>query len=141
MPLPMPIIDRILAGELRVGDISVSDLQKYQPGTAYNLYVQTVGVHETIQGVARRIAGMYLLAGMHKLFVDLANAGVELRSVYTRSNEIDGIKLAAALDMDEITVPGVDDKLVLKLDFMDKDKQSLHAYRDALERYKSTNIQ
>jgi hypothetical protein len=137
MPLPMDVINRVLTGELRVGDIPVNNLQEYRPGTAYDLYLQTLGVHKSIQGVQKRIAGMYLLAGMHKLFVDLARRGVELRAVYTRSNEIDGVKVAAALDMDEIFVPGVDDKLVLKLDFTDESKQSLHAYRTALEQYKS----
>jgi len=139
MPLPTPIIERILSGELRVGDISVADLQEYRPGVAYNLYLQTLGVHKSIQDTQKRISGMYLLAGMHKLFVDLAQRGVEIHAVYTRSNETDGVKVAAALDMDEIMVPGVDDKLVLKLDFTE-DKQSLHAYKTALEQYKSTNI-
>lgn len=138
MPLPMPIVDRILSGELRVGDISVDDLQEYRPGINYNLYLQTLGVHKTIQDTQKRISGMYLLAGMHKLFVDLARRGVALQSVYTRSNEIDGVKVAAALDMDEITVPGVDSKLVLKLDFMTEAKKSLHAYRTAFDNYTSS---
>jgi hypothetical protein len=138
MPLPMPIIDRVLNGELRVGDISVDDLQAYQPGATYNLYLQTLGVHKTVQGTQKKISGMYLLAGMHKLFVDLAQRGVAIQSVYTRSNEVDGVKVAAALDMDEITVPGVDNKLVLKLDFTTDAKKSLHAYRTALKNYTSS---
>ena len=136
IPLPKSVIDRVLADEIRVGDIAIEDLQAYRPGQPVDIYLQTLGVHKRIQGGEKFIAGMYLIAGMQHLFTDLAERRIEIRSIYTRSAEPDGIKLCAALGFEEIPAPTGVEKMVLQLDFS-KEKNSLRAYKHVLDLYKS----
>jgi hypothetical protein len=138
LPLPQPVLQRLLEGTTLVGDISVDDLQTYQAGEEYNLFLHTLGIHKSIQDTAKRWAGFYLLAGMYKLFTDLGRRGIRISNLYTRSNEFDGVNWAAAFGLDEITVPGVENKLVMRLDFSDPTKTSLQAYREALAEYEGT---
>jgi hypothetical protein len=141
IPLPRPVLDRLLAGTTLVGDISVDDLQDYQPGKEYDLFLHTLGIHKSIQDNPKKLDGFYLLAGVYQLFVDLARRGIRINNLYTRSNEYDGVNWAAAFGMEEITVPGVENKLVMHLDFSDQTNRSLQAYRDALAEYEKTTAQ
>lgn len=135
IPLPQSALDRLLAGTAFVGDISIDDLQEYQPGQEYTLFLHTLGIHKSIQDNPKKLDGFYLLAGVYQLFVDLARRGIRIKDLYTRSNEYDGVNWAAAFGMEEIQVPGVENKLVMRLDFADEKNQSLQAYHEALAEY------
>ncbi len=139
MPLPMSIIDHLLVGEIKVGDVDIKDLQEYQPNCSVDVYLQTLGLHKRLQGNEKLITGFYLVAGMGQLFTDIATIGVEVQSIYTRSDEPDGIKLCAALGFDEIRLPTPVPKLVMQLDFS-KEKPGLRSYKEALALYKSREV-
>jgi len=74
---------------------------------------------------------------MHQLFTDLGRRGIHINALYARSNEFDGVNWAAAFGMEEIAVPGVENKLVMRLDFA-SDSPSLQAYKKALAEYERT---
>jgi hypothetical protein len=141
MPLPMPVIDRILLSEIRVGDISIEDLQEYRPGQPpVYVYLQTLGLHAKIQGGEKYFAGSYLIAGMERLITDIGSQGVEVGGIFTRSDEADGLKMIGGMGFEEM--PDYSErvgKLVFSLDFA-KDKPSLRAYKRALEVYESHRV-
>ena len=139
IPLSKPTIDRALAGEIKVGDIALDDVQQYQPDNPVDIYLQTLGLHKRLQGGEKMMAGFYLIAGMEHLFAEIGALGVEVRSIYTRSDEPDGIKLCAALGFDEIRLPTPVPKLVMQLDFS-KEKPGLRSYKEALALYKSREV-
>lgn len=136
MPLSKPIIDRALAGEIKVGDIALDSLQQYQSDHPVDIYLQTLGLHKRLQGGEKTMAGFYLIAGMEHLFAEIGALGVEVRSIYTRSDEPDGVKLCAALGFEEITIPTPVTKLVMQLDFS-KEKPGLRPYKEAFASYMS----
>ena len=136
MPLPKRVIDRVLSGEIKVGDISLEDLQEYKPNQSpVDVYLQTLGLHKKIQGGDKVFAGTYLIAGMERLITDIGEHGVEIGSIFTLSDEADGVRMAAMLGFDEIAAPVGVQKLVYQLD-SSKEKPSLRAYKHALEAYK-----
>ncbi len=141
IPLPMPVIDRILLGEIKVGDVSMEDLQEYKPGQPpVNIYLQTLGLHAKIQGGEKYFAGSYLIAGTERLITDVGRQGGEVSGIFTRSDESDGLKMIGAMAFDEM--PNFSErvgKLVFSLDFS-QDKPSLRAYKQALESYKSHHV-
>ena len=141
MPLPMPVMERILLSEIKVGDVSIEDLQEYkseQPPV--NVYLQTLGLHAKIQGGEKYFAGSYLIAGMERLISDIGRQGVEIGGIFTRSDEPDGLKMIGAMGFDEMSnFSERVGKLVFSLD-VSQDKPSLRAYKQALESYKNRHV-
>lgn len=141
MPLPIRVIRRILLGEIKVGDISIEDLQVYEPEQpAVDVYLQTLGLHKKIQKGEKIFAGSYLIAGMERLITDVGESGVEIGSIYTRSDEPDGLRIIGGLGFDEM--PELSEQVgkpVFQLDFS-QEKPSLRAYKRALQSYKDHHV-
>lgn len=133
-PFPMHAVKRILAGEIRVGDVHLDDLLEYKPGSPVNVYLQTVGVHKDFQGHLKRLYGWFLISGFWSMVNNFGQRGIELDSLYTRSDELDGINLSKALGLEEIPVPGVN-KIVFRLNFS-KSNLFLGEYQTGLEEYR-----
>ena len=136
-PLPMDTIHRILHSEIRMGDVSIDDLQIYKPGVPVNIYLQTIGVHKRYQGLEKRRLGVYMASGFRDMVNGFGRRGIELQSIYTRSDEVDGINMSYGLGFQKMPpIPGVD-KLVFRLDFSTRDLPFLLEYQHALGEYQA----
>lgn len=136
-PLPMEIINRILRGEIKMGELNIDDLQVYRPGVPVNVYLQTIGVHKRYQGKEKRALGTYMASGFRDMVNESGRRGIEIQSVYTRSDEVDGINMSYGLGFEKMSpIPGVE-KLVFQLDFSRRDKPFLFEYQRALEEYQT----
>jgi len=139
MPLPKSTVDRIIAGEIRVSDVTLEDLQIYKPGETFHVYLQTLGVHKQFQGMTKRTFGRYLISGMLSLINDFGKRGIKIGSMYTRSDEIDGINLSLALGFEKMPSPPGVEKFVFRLDFSRSDLPFLYEYRRGLARYQRSH--
>ncbi len=81
------------------------------------------------------------------MFLDLGKRGVEINSVYTRSNKADGITLSDHFGMERLDIPGVTDlpdesggKRVFRLDTATSTKDLIIQYRQALAEYKRQQL-
>jgi len=138
-PFSDSIINRILVGEMKVGDVPFEELREYVPGQKTNVYLQTVGVHKDFQGQTKRRYGIYMISGFSSLINDLGRRGIELGSLFTRSDEVDGINLSYALGLKKYPVPGVE-KIVFRLDFEDTNNVFLHDYQAGLTAYQASQF-
>jgi hypothetical protein len=137
-PFPDEIINRILTGEMKVSDVSLDQLREYKPGQKTNVYLQTIGVHKEFQGHKKRTYGWYLISGLTNMVNSFGKKGIELGSLFTRSDEIDGINLSFGLGLKEHPIPGVE-KMIFRLDFNDPNNVFLHEYQQGLEEYKRSH--
>lgn len=136
MPLPSSTINRLISGEIKVGDVPLEELQIYKPGgETFNVYLQTLGIHKMYQGMTKRTLGRYLISGMLSLINDFGKRGIKIGSMYTRSDEIDGINLSLALGFEKIPPPPGVEKFVFRLDFSRSDLPFLYEYRRGLAKY------
>lgn len=136
-PLPMPTITPILHSEIRMGDVSIDELQVYKPGVPVSIYLQTIGVHKKYQGLAKRRLGIFMSSGFRDMINRLGVRGMEIDAIYTRSDEPDGINMAYNLGFTKLSaIPGVN-KVILKLDFARRDLPFLAEYQRRLENYRA----
>ncbi len=136
-PLPMPTISRILHSEIRMGDVSIDDLQVYKPDIPVSIYLQTIGVHKKYQGIQKRRLGIFLSSGFRDLINKLGSRGIEIEAIYTRSDEPDGINMAYNLGFTKLPeISGVD-KVIFKLDFARRDLPFLTEYQRRLENHRA----
>jgi len=136
-PLPMDTIHRILHSEIRMGDVSIDDLQVYKPGVPVSVYLQTIGVHKRYQGAEKRTLGTYMASGFRDMVNGFGRGGIEIQSIYTRSDEVDGINMSYGLGFQKmLPIPGIE-KLVFRLDFSRRELPFLLEYQHALEEYQA----
>ncbi len=63
--------------------------------------------------------------------------GIEIQSIYTRSDEVDGINMSYGLGFQKmLPIPGIE-KLVFRLDFSRRELPFLLEYQHALEEYQA----
>ena len=76
-----------------------------------------------------------MVSGYTNLINEAGKRGIEFQSIYTRSDEIDGINMSYGLGFQKMPpIPGVE-KLVFQLDFSRRDLPFLFEYQHALEEY------
>lgn len=99
-PLPMHIIEALLRGDIRGWDVSSDDLEKYEPGNRYNLFVMAIAVEKKEQ-VPSIYAGL-LLREAERALTEMAQKGILVNAIYATSRTKDGIYLAGRMGMDII---------------------------------------
>src|SRR2546428_2799428 len=93
-PLPMPIIQRLLEGKMRGWDITADDLEAYEEGKQYQLFVMAIAVRKEEQQAGRIYAGLLIREAQKSIF-ELAWQRILIKAIYATSRTKDGIYLAA----------------------------------------------
>jgi hypothetical protein len=113
LPLTQAKIRQILANEV-TQPIYAEDIQIYEPGRSYHLYVMSACVYAADRSQsAKRFYGSRLIHGILTKLTSLGRQGVVLDSIVSRSETRDGIGLLKHVGFTEIeTVTGVRNFLV-----------------------------
>lgn len=138
LPLSTASMDGVLSSKIRMSQIQSDDIQRYVPDRPVDIFVWTVGIDQDIQGTRKRIFGTFLVMGIWNLFNEWGERGIQIRSVYARSDEVDGINISRELGLHPVPPPPGVDKAVFAIHPMDENDQPfLIQYQRNLAVYKS----
>ena len=138
LPLSTSVMNGVLSSKVRMSQIQSDDIQRYIPGKPVDIFVWTVGIDKDIQGQRKRIFGGFMVMGIWHLFNEWGERGIQIRSVYARSDEVDGINISRELGLHPVPPPPGVEKAVFEIHPMDEDNQPfLIQYQRNLENYNS----
>lgn len=100
-PLPADRIADILSHETS-SPILPDDIHPYDPGTPYHLYIRAVGIQPGISKVEKRVWGARLLSHLMTVFVDFGKRGIDIKTIWSRSSTVDGIRLLRHIGFTEV---------------------------------------
>jgi hypothetical protein len=147
MPLPQSVIDNIMLGTHPVKAISIEDVLMFEPDQPLNTYVHIWGVTPRLNDKQKRYAASKMIRELNRMFVDFGKRGINIKTIYTRSNKTDGIGISDHFGMERLVVPGVTDlpddaggKRVFRLNTVTSPHALMVQYRQALAEYKRQGI-
>lgn len=101
-PLPEQVIWQLLEGKLRGWDITADQLERYEAGKQYKLFVMAMAVDKNEMQAGRIYAGL-LIREAQKVIFEMAWQKILVKQIYATSRTKDGIYLAGRLGMDTLT--------------------------------------
>lgn len=110
VPLPQNIIDNIMRG-VHPTTITPDDVLMFEPGQALSVYVHIWGTTPRLTLQQKRYASTKMIRELKRTFKDFAQRGIDIRTIYTRSNKDDGIAISEHIGLEDIEVLGVTDAL------------------------------
>ena len=108
IPLPQNIIDNIMRG-VHPTTITPDDVLMFNSEQPLNVYVHIWGTTPRLTLQQKRYANTKVVRELGRAFEDFAQRGVDIRTIYTRSNKQDGIEISEHIGFEDIEVPGVTD--------------------------------
>lgn len=101
LPLSMEKIETILDSKI-TPNIYPEEVQVYEPGQHYTMYIMGLGVRPSASRRDRRLWAARLISGiMHKI-VDLGKRGVIIDSIWSRSDTREGIRTLKGIGFTEV---------------------------------------
>jgi hypothetical protein len=129
-PLRAETIEKYIAGTIQVKDIKADNILPFTPGIPLECeagIAVRAGVHNP------KKYAMRLIAGMIKIAKSLAERGVIIRKIYTRSSTPDGIQLARGLGFEDITQEATSSTRLFVLDFETSRSPFVQQYNHILD--------
>lgn len=138
VPLRPQTIDDLLNQRLFAKDLTEDDILTYEPGIPIDLYGMAIGTRPGVSIGQKRIWGESLIRGARKVFVELGERGIVIRSIQAHSTKPDGIRLMKHIGFTEIVsrIPGMHD---FKIDVEESGLPFVMDYKQALETWKRSN--
>lgn len=129
LPLNLNRIEKILSGEVSSEDTSPEEIEKYETGKPYHLYIMGVGVCTSFSKQEKRFYGSKLIQGLCEAIVDLGRRGIEVATISGRSHTVDGIRIMRHIGFDRI--PSVTQDTNFRVDIQNSDNPVALQYREA----------
>ncbi len=130
-PLPENVILALLQGKMRGWDITADQLENYEAGKQYRLFVMAIAVDKNEQQAGRIYAGL-LIREAQKAIFEMAWQKVLVRAIYATSRTKDGIYLAGRMGMDTIAELSDTHRKAFVLDTGTNETRWAQEYRDYL---------
>lgn len=128
-------IEKIFQEEEFAQDLTADDIEEFQPGKAVHLYFMAIGINTNMSRVERRIYGARLISGLKRTLVNLGRRGINIQTLYARSNTPDGIRLMRHMGLTEITSNTEKRNFVLEIER--SGISEIVQYKEALKEYQS----
>lgn len=128
-PLPEHIILSLLAGKLRGWEVTADDLERYEAGKQYKLFVMAIAVDKREQEAGRVYAGL-LVREAQKAIFEMAWQKVIVRAIYGTSRTRDGIYLAGRIGMETLEELSDTHRKAFILDMGKNETRWAKEYRD-----------
>lgn len=137
----------LVGGKIRASEITPDQINQMNPGQVVNAFLQTLGTDplklvinpelpakgDNLDQQKKRIYGNQVVAGLFQMFAELGSKGVIIQSLYTRSDEDDGINLSRGTGFVEIPAPPGVNKKVFRVDCLDPRNSFFHEYQQNLK--------
>lgn len=134
-PLPANRIADILSYEGTPAPILPEEIHPYVPGVPYHLYIRSVGILPRISKIDKRIWGARLLSHLRTVFVDFGKRGIDVRTIWSRSNTVDGIRILRHLGFTEVPSSTTSHNFLIDVKY--SGLPIIQQYKDALIEWKS----
>ena len=129
LPLSLERIEKILAGEVSSERTPPDEIENYEPGRAYHLYIMGVGVSSAFSKWEKRLYGSKLVRGIGEVIIDLGKRGIEIATISARSHTVDGIRILRHLGFQQI--PSVTRDVNFRMNVWESDMPIVKQYREA----------
>ena len=140
-PLPLKVITSLISGEISVSQIRTEDILPYEPNNPVDIFVQTLGLEPTIEQQSEELFkryGSFLIKGLMNLFYLWGSRGVEIQTVYARSDTPYGIYTSRGLGFKAIPSPPGVHKQIFRLNVARSEQAFLMEYMNELKNYWKT---
>ncbi len=143
IPLPQNIIDNIMRGA-HPTTITPDNVLMFDPGQPLSVYVHIWGTTPRLTLLQKRYASIKMMRELKRTFYNFAQRGVDIRTIYTRSDKEDGIGISEHIGFEDIEVPGVTDaepanrKHVFRIDTASSEEDFFVQYRTLLANYQKS---
>ncbi len=137
-PLPIKVITSLIGGEIGVSQIFADDILPYEPNHPVDIFVQTLGLDPAIEQQSEELFkryGSFLIKGLMDLFYRWGSRGVEIQTVYARSDTPYGIYTSRGLGFKPIPAPPGVHKQIFRLDVARSEQAFLMEYMNELKNY------
>ncbi len=102
LPLRPERIEQILRGEVNSEDTTPDEIEVYEPGRTYHLYVMGLCVSPLLSKQEKRLYGAKLVRGLSEVIINLGKSGIEVETITARSMMFDGVRILRHLGFTQI---------------------------------------
>lgn len=137
-PLSQESIQAHIDGPAIPPPISPDEILAYDPAIPVHLYVRSVGITKQATKTEKRFWGKRLLSGLISGFVELGQHGIEVKTIQSRSNTRDGIRILRHAGFTEVASVTSDHKFII--DVETSGLPVIQAYKRAFAFWKETHV-
>jgi hypothetical protein len=130
MPLTTESLEGMMSGRLRSWDLNLTDIQVFEPGHEYDLFV---GLAERQSARERGYYGLRLVLGFRRVLEEWAKRGIIIHRLLGHSNEEVGQELARILGFSTIEGKPGDLFPRFMLDLLASDSHFASRYREIIK--------
>ncbi len=130
MPLKPNALESMLRGEIRGWHVQPDDIEVYESGKQYNLFVMSAAVQQSNQEAVSRLYAALMLRASQQIIYGIAEQGKLVRAVYATSRTKDGIYLAQRMGLDLLPQYSTAHRKAFALDMGKSNAKWAREYRD-----------
>lgn len=105
LPLSNETVTRLIRDEIKTSDITANEILNFVPGQPLHIYILAMCVDPACTYAQKRTYGSRLLFGLMAFLFDLAQRGVEIESITSRSWTGDGVRLLRHMNIPQLRSP------------------------------------
>ena len=132
IPMNQEKIRKILANEEFMKDVKPEEIEEFKPGSPLHIYLSTMRTKLGISKNEKRAYGVRLIGGLITTLIEMIGNGINIDTLYARSETVDGIRLLKHLGFTEISQTKDYKNFALKLN--NGGMQTLEKYKQAIIR-------
>ncbi len=132
IPMKPEKIRKILANEEFMKDVKPEEIEEFKPGSPLHVYLSTMRTKLGISKNEKRAYGVRLIGGLISTLIEMIDNGINIDTLYARSETVDGIRLLKHLGFTEISQTKDYKNFALKLN--NGGMQTLEKYKQAIIR-------
>jgi hypothetical protein len=103
MPMPQEKILAILEGKEFLKNIKPEEIEEFKPSKPLDIYIATMRTKPGISRTEKRAYGVRLVGGLITTIMDLIESGIDINTLYARSETVDGIRILRHMGFTEIS--------------------------------------
>jgi hypothetical protein len=132
IPMKQEKIRKILANEEFMKDVKPEEIEGFKPGSPLHVYLSTMRTKLGISKNEKRAYGVRLIGGLITTLIEMIDNGINIDTLYARSETVDGIRLLKHLGFTVISQTKDYKNFALRLN--NGGMQSLEKYKQAIIR-------
>lgn len=137
IPLKQKKIYEILGSRELTMNITPEEIEEFRPGKPLYVYVATARTKLNISRTEKRSYGVRLIGGLITTIINMIDEGVDIRTLYAKSETVDGIRILSHMGFTEI--PSTTDSRNYILEIDKGGKQVLEKYKQIFTRKNQAN--
>lgn len=132
LPMALEKIQKILQNKEFMKDVKPEEVEEFKPGKPLHIYIMTMVTKPDVSKIEKRSYGRRLVGGMIATIIALVNKGINIKTLYARSETEDGIRLLRNIGFTQI--PSETEMLNFMLEMNKSGIEKLERYEQALVR-------